>query len=93
MGSLMATVIRIGAVLLIVGLAAWLIRRAGAGLRDALRERKGPPGAAITPEQLDAITRHGLATAEQLFAMSPKEQVMLATTAMLLQAKGAPRDS
>ena len=69
----------------IVLVAALLIRRAGAELRGQLRDRRRQ-GPALTPEQVRAITAQGLATAEQLFAMSAKEQQMLAATAVMLEA-------
>jgi hypothetical protein len=76
----------IAALLVILGIAAWLIHRAGTELRDALREKSAPTGPVLTPAELEAITAHALATPEQLFAMRPSEQRLLATTAMALQA-------
>lgn len=74
------------ALLVIVAVAAWLIRRAGQSLRDSLRESKGTSGSVLTPEQVAAITGQGLATAEQLFMMSAKEQQLLAISATALQS-------
>lgn len=73
------------ALVVILGMAAWLIRRAGRSLRDTLRETKGTGGSVLTPEQVAAIAAHGLATPEQLFMMSAKEQQLLAVSAMALQ--------
>lgn len=73
------------ALVVILGMAAWLIRRAGRSLRDTLRETKGTGGSVLTHEQVAAITSHGLATPEQLFLMSVKEQQLLAVSAMALQ--------
>jgi hypothetical protein len=73
------------AMLVVVVLAAgWLIRRAGAGLRAELEGKKAD-ASLLTPEQVQAITSHGLATAEQLFMMSAKEQQLLAITAVTMQ--------
>jgi hypothetical protein len=84
---------QISTLILVVLIAGWLIRRAGAGLRAELEDKKGAAGSLLTPEQVHAITANGLATAEQLFMMSAKEQQLLAITAMTLQsakAKGTP---
>ena len=70
----------------IVLLAAWLIRRAGESLRGTLRPAKGTAGSVLTPEQVAAITAHGLATPEELFMMSSKEQRLLAISATALQS-------
>lgn len=74
------------ALLVIVAVAAWLIRRAGQSLRDSLRETTGTGGSVLTPEQVAAITGQGLATAAQLFMMSAKEQQLLAISATALQS-------
>jgi hypothetical protein len=74
------------ALVLIVLLAAWLIRRAGQSLRDVLNPPKGTTGSVLTPEQVAAITGQGLATAEQLFMMSAKDQRLLAISAVALQS-------
>lgn len=76
---------RIGAAIVVAFIAAWAIRRAGRHLRDALGHRAGPTEPTLTREQVEAITSQGLATAEQLFAMSAREQQMLATTALLMR--------
>lgn len=78
------------ALVLVVLVAAWLIRRAGANLRAELREKRRA-GPALTKEQLEAITAQGLATPEQLFAMSPKEQQLLAATALAMRGGQSQR--
>ena len=82
--------LQIIALLVIVGIAAWLIHRAGADLREQLKDRK-QAGPRLSPEEVAAITSRGLATAEQLFAMSPKEQQMLAAAALAMQAGQSQR--
>lgn len=83
MASAPLSPMQIIALLAIVGIAAWLIHRAGADLRSQLKDRKGS-GSTLTPEQVKAITSRGLATPAQLVAMSAKEQQLLAVTAMAL---------
>lgn len=83
MSSATISTMQIVALVAIVGVAAWLIHRAGADLRAQLKDRKRA-GPTLTPEQVEAITSRGLATPEALFAMSPKEQQMLAVTAMAM---------
>lgn len=73
----------------IVAIAAWLIHRAGADLRAQLKDRRAS-GPTLTPEQVQAITSRGLATAEALFAMSPKERQMLAATALAMVSAPSP---
>jgi hypothetical protein len=70
----------------IVLVAAWLIRRAGQSLRDTLNDTKTTGGSVLTPEQVAAITAHGLATPQQLFMMSAKEQRLLAISAEAMQS-------
>lgn len=73
------------ALLVIIGVAIWLIRRAGQELRDALARKEGA-GPGLTPEQAEAIIGNGLATREELFLMPLKDQAFLATSALALQA-------
>lgn len=68
----------------------WLIRRAGRELRDELKRGPGAKGPTLTREQVEAIRAHGLATPEQLFKMSAKEQQLLATMALALGAASGP---
>jgi hypothetical protein len=70
--------------LVLFGVSAWAIRRAGNRLR---RELEDPPSSAqgmLTKEEVDAILASGLATPETLFVMSAKEQRVLAISAMAL---------
>ncbi len=79
-------------VLIVVMLAAaFLIRRAGHELRGELKRKQGAGGSQLTKEQVDAIRAHGLATPEALFKMSPKEQQLLATTALLMSSAQTQR--
>lgn len=71
------------ALALIVVIAAVLIRRAGSGLRDQLKAKQAA-GPMLSKAEVEAITSRGLATPEQLIAMKPNEQQMLAATAMML---------
>jgi len=66
--------------------AAWLIRRAGADLRAEVTKKNDAAGRMLTPAQVAAITSQGLATAEQLFTMSPQEQQLLAAAAVSMQS-------
>lgn len=79
------TMNRVGVAIALLLIAAWAIRKAGKGLRDELGRRPPPAGPSLTKEQLQAITDQGLASPEQLFAMSPKEQQLLATTALMMR--------
>ena len=90
MASSSVSLAQIAALLAIVGIAAWLIHRAGADLRGQLRDRKGS-GPAISPDEVKAITSRGLATPEALFAMKPKEQQMLAALARSMDAGQSQR--
>lgn len=97
MASAPLSPMQILALLAIVGIAAWLIHRAGADLRTQLKDRKSS-GPTLTSEQVKAITSHGLATPAQLVAMSAKEQQLLAVTAMALvsaeqRTRGSARPS
>ncbi len=80
MGDGPFSAVQILALLAILGIAGWLIRRAGADLREQLKDRKAA-GPMLTPDEVRDITSRGLATAEALAAMSPKEQQLLAATA------------
>ena len=80
--------LQIIALLVIVGIAAWLIHRAGADLREQLKDRK-QAGPRLSPEEVAAITSRGLATAEHLFVLSPKEQRMLRTASLAARPKNS----
>lgn len=87
MASAPLSPVQILTLLAIVGIAAWLIHRAGADLRGQLKDRKAS-GPTLTSEQVNVITSHGLATPDQLVAMSAKEQQLLAVTAMAMVTAG-----
>lgn len=76
----LGTLIALGVIVLV---AAWLIRRAGSGLREQLKANQAA-GPMLSRAEVEAITSRGLATPEQLIAMKPNEQQMLAATAMML---------
>lgn len=81
--------IRIAALLVIVGLAAWAIKRAGRDLRAQLGDKsKGP---VLTPDEMKAVVERGLATQEQLSAMRPAEQRLLAASAVAMRAAQTQR--
>ncbi len=72
-------------------LGTWLIRKAGHGLRGELTRKVGAQGPTLSKEQLEAIRIHRLATPEELFKMSPKEQQLLATTALMMSTAQTQR--
>lgn len=74
------------ALVVLFGSAAWAIRRAGDRLRAELGGAGGKKDAGLSKEEVDAIVSSGLATPATLFAMSPKEQRMLASMALALRA-------
>jgi len=81
------------ALLVLFGGAAWAIRRAGDRLRADLGDKSGKKQTGLTKEEIDAIVSNGLATPETLFAMSAKEQKLLAVTALSVKSAGARRGS
>ncbi|MBX7118847.1 MAG: hypothetical protein K1X31_07590 [Gemmatimonadaceae bacterium] len=81
----LATVNRIVISLVLLFGAAIAIRRAGAYLRAELARTSAPPPMPVTKEQLAAVTEQGLATPEQFFTMTEKEQQLLLTTATLMR--------
>jgi hypothetical protein len=70
--------------LVLFGVAAWAIRRAGDRLRSELGDGAGVKEPMLTKVEIDAILAAGLATPETLFAMSAKEQRVLAISAVAL---------
>ena len=74
------------ALLALFGGAAWAIRRAGNRLRADLGGVAGKRAAGLSKEERDAIIASGLATRAALLAMSPKEQRMLAISAVALRS-------
>lgn len=79
------TINRIAITLVLLFGAAIAIHRAGAYLRAELARKAQPSPLRVTKEQLAAVTGHGLATAEEFFAMGEKERQMLLTSAELLE--------
>ncbi len=79
--------------LVLFGIAAWAIRRAGDRLRAELGDGAAVREPMLTKAQIDAILAAGLATPATLFAMSTKEQRALAiSAAALTKGKRAPQD-
>lgn len=72
--------------LVLFGVAAWAIRRAGDRLRSELGDRAGAKVPVLTKAEIDAIFAAGLATPATLFAMSAKEQRVLAASAAAINA-------
>jgi hypothetical protein len=70
--------------LVLFGVAAWAIRRAGDRLRSELGDSARAKEPVLTKPEIDAILAAGLATPETLFAMSAKEQRVLAISATAL---------
>lgn len=68
--------------LVLFGAAAWAIRRAGDRLRAELSDSGRANELMLTKAEIDAIIAAGLATPETLFAMSAKEQRVLAASAI-----------
>lgn len=77
---------RAAALLALFGGAAWAIRRAGDGLRAELGDAAGKKQTGLRTDEIDAIVESGLATKAALFAMSAKEQRMLAMSAAALKS-------
>lgn len=79
--------------LVLFALAAWAIRRAGDRLRSELGDGAGAKEPVLTKAEIDAILAAGLAIPATLFAMSAKEQRVLAISAMaMMRGKGTAGD-
>lgn len=79
--------------LVLFAIAAWAIRRAGDRLRAELGDGVGVKEPMLTKAEIDAILAAGLTTPATLFAMSAKEQRVLAISAVALtKGKRAPQD-
>lgn len=81
------------ALLVLVGGAAWAIRRAGDRLRAEIGDAAGKKRAALTKDEIDAIVASGLATRPAILAMSVKEQRMLSVSVAALRAGQSPRNT
>lgn len=75
--------------LVLFGVAVWAIRRAGRDLREQVAPKSRDARSELLPEEIRMIVTKGMATREQLFAMSAIEQRLLSAAA---RASDSTRD-